>query len=135
MSEDVTIVILPRQTSFVTDTRAPPEVKPNHSPKLEFFTADSLTVQSGGQVKLRVFATDPDGDSPLYFDWEASASEIIHKGDTAVFNAKGVEPGQRDHKRHDKRRARWKHVPQRLFVTVTSSPSEKASPSPLDPAG
>ncbi|HEX5702260.1 MAG TPA: hypothetical protein VFX97_03475 [Pyrinomonadaceae bacterium] len=134
VSGDLTIVVLPRQFSPATATRAPPEVKPNHSPKLEFFTADSLTVETGGQVKLWVFATDPDGDSPLYFDWKASAGEIIHKGDTAIFNSTGVEPGQKiiNVTIND---GRGGSTSQRLFVTVISSASEKASPSPLNPEG
>jgi hypothetical protein len=133
---DLTIMILPRPTSSAPSTPSVTEVKPNHSPKLEFFTADNLTVEIDEPVKLWVFATDPDGDAPLYYDWKVSAGEIINKGDTAVFNTAGIDPGQKiiiltisD--------GHGGSTSQKLFVIVkekakkTAPPSPTASPDPL----
>lgn len=126
VSGDLTIMILPRQ--FSSATPASPEVKPNHSPKLEFLTADNLTVETGEQVKLWAFVTDPDGDSPLYYDWKASSGEIINKGDTAVFNTAGVDAGQKiitvtisD--------GHGGSTSQKLFVTVETNAKKTATPS------
>jgi hypothetical protein len=126
---DLTIMVLPRQTPSASSTPPVTEIKPNHSPKLEFFTADNLTVEIGEPVKLWVFATDPDGDVPLYYDWKVSSGEIINKGDTAVFNTAGIDPGQEiiiltisD--------GHGGSTSQKLFVTVKGKSKKTAVPSP-----
>jgi hypothetical protein len=91
---DVTIVVLPRQPPGNREASPPLASKPNHPPKLEAFTTDRVSFEPGQLVTLWAFVTDPDGDSPLYYDWRSSAGEIQHKGETAILNTSGVNSSQ-----------------------------------------
>jgi hypothetical protein len=132
----LTIMLLPREFQSGVGTGVSPTstpVKPNHSPKLEFFTADRLTAERGEEVKLWVFATDADGDAPLYYDWRTSSGEILNKGDTAVFNTASAEPGRQtitvtisD--------GHGGTTSQKLFVSIQQTGSKNVSPSPTPAA-
>lgn len=127
--DDITINVLPRASAgsrTESTSNAPP---PNHAPKFEAFGADKTSIQPGEPVRLWAFVTDADGDSPLYYDWRASAGDIQNKNETAILTTTGINTSEiiifltvGD--------GRGGRTSQRLFVKVRDLPAPAASPSP-----
>ena len=127
--DDITINVLPRDSagSRAENTNAvPPQ---NHAPKLEAFMADKTTIDPGDPVRLWAFVTDADGDSPIYYDWRASAGDIQNKNETAILTTTGINTSEviifltvGD--------GRGGRTSQKLFVKIRDTPSPAASPSP-----
>jgi hypothetical protein len=125
---DITLMVIPRQfANAPTPTGTPPP--PNHSPKLEAFGADKTTVEPGESVRLWALVTDADGDSPIFYDWRASAGDIQDKNETAILNTTGVTTSEviviltvNDGK--------GGRTSQKMFLTVRNPPVATSSPSP-----
>jgi outer membrane protein OmpA-like peptidoglycan-associated protein len=64
---------------------------PNQPPTTECLTT-TVDVASGGSIELRAKASDPDGDK-LNYSWTSSGGSVSGAGETATFNAAGVNAG------------------------------------------
>jgi hypothetical protein len=127
--DDITINVLPKDSAGIRteSTNYPPA--PNRAPKLEAFMADKTLIDPGEPVRLWAFVTDADGDSPIYYDWRASAGDIQNKNETAILTTTGINTPEvvvfltvGD--------GRGGRTSQRLFVKVRNTPVPVASPSP-----
>jgi len=125
---DITLMVIPRQLANASTVSSTPP-PPNHSPKLEAFGADKTTVEAGESVRLWALVTDADGDSPIFYDWRASAGEIQDKNETAILNTTGVVTPEviviltvNDGK--------GGRTSQKMFLTVKNPPVATGSPSP-----
>jgi hypothetical protein len=124
--DDITINVLPKDAAGIRpDTHLPP---PNRAPKLESFTADKTEIDPGEPVRLWAFVTDADGDSPIYYNWRASAGEIENRNETAILTTTGISTPEvivfltvGDN--------RGGQTSQRLFVKIRNLPVPAASPS------
>jgi outer membrane protein OmpA-like peptidoglycan-associated protein len=64
---------------------------PNQPPSVECLTT-TMDVASGGSIELRARATDPDKDN-LTYTWSSTGGSVSGRGETATFNASGVNAG------------------------------------------
>jgi|GEM_PF-6775978 len=126
---DITLMVIPRQLANAPTATSTPPPPPNHSPKLEAFGADKTTVELGETVRLWALVTDADGDSPIFYDWRASAGEIQDKNETAILNTTGVTTSEviviltvNDGK--------GGRTSQKMFLTVKNPPVATGSPTP-----
>lgn len=85
---DIPLMIRPTQAAATATPVTPAPA--NHSPKLEAFVADKTIVQAGENITLWAYVTDPDGDAPIFYDWQASAGDIQNKKETAILNTAGI---------------------------------------------
>jgi hypothetical protein len=125
---DITLMVISRQIVNGT-TAATMPAPPNHSPKLEAFGADKTTVEAGESVRLWALVTDADGDSPIFYDWRASAGDIQDKNETAILNTTGVTTSEviviltvNDGK--------GGRTSQKMFLTVKQPAIANGSPAP-----
>jgi hypothetical protein len=126
---DITIMVLPRNSAALRNESVSNLPPPNRAPKLEAFMADKTTIDPGESVRLWAFVTDADGDSPIYYDWRASAGDIQNKNETAILTTTGINSPEviivltvGD--------GRGGRTSQKLFVKVRDTPGPAASPSP-----
>ena len=127
--DDITIIVLPKDSAGNKTETVNSATPPNHAPKLEAFIADKTTIEAGEPVHLWAFVTDADGDSPIYYDWRASAGDIQNKNETAILTTTGINTSEviifltvGD--------GHGGKTSQRLFVKVKNTPAPAASPSP-----
>jgi hypothetical protein len=125
---DITMMVLPRDSAGNRNESANSLLPPNHAPKLEAFMADKTTIDPGEAVRLWALVTDADNDSPIYYDWRASAGEIQNKNETALLTTNGINTSEviifltvGD--------GRGGRTSQKLFVKVRETPAAAASPS------
>jgi hypothetical protein len=126
---DITMMVLPRDSAGNRNESANNLPPPNHAPKLEAFMADKTTIDPGEAVRLWALVTDADDDSPIYYDWRASAGEIQNKNETALLTTNGINTSEviifltvGD--------GRGGRTSQKLFVKVRETPASAAA-SPL----
>lgn len=91
--------------------------------------ADKTTIDPGEPVRFWAFVTDADGDSPIFYDWRASAGDIQNKNETAILTTTGINTPEvivfltvGDN--------RGGRTSQRMFLRVRNAPVPTASPSP-----
>lgn len=127
--DDITINVLPKDSAGIKPESTHNLPPPNRAPKLEAFMADKTVIDPGEPVRLWAFVTDADGDSPIYYDWRASAGDIQNKNETAILTTTGINTPEviifltvGDN--------RGGRTSQRLFVKVRNTPVPAASPSP-----
>lgn len=126
---DITIMVLPKDSAGTRSESAINLPPPNRAPKLEAFMADKTTIDPGEPVHLWALVTDADGDSPIYYDWRASAGDIQDKNEAAILTTTGINASEviifltvGD--------GHGGQTSQKLFVKVRNSPAPTASPSP-----
>lgn len=126
--DDITINVLPKNSTGSRTENINNDLPPNRAPKLEAFMADKTTIDPGEAVRLWAFVTDADGDSPLYYDWRTSAGDIQNKNETAILTTNGINTSEviifltvGD--------GRGGRTSQRLFVKIRDTPAPAASPS------
>jgi len=130
---DITMMVLPRDSAGNRNESANSLPPPNRAPKLEAFMADKTTIDPGEPVRLWAFVSDADGDSPIYYDWRASAGEIQNKNETALLTTNGINTSEviifltvGD--------GRGGRTSQKLFVKVRDSPAPAAASPSASPA-
>jgi hypothetical protein len=87
---DITIMVLPKQFPAKFGESPPRVQQTNHPPRFEKFSISKSLVDEGESVELRALVIDPDGDTPLYYNWTTSAGAIQYNHDTATLNTSGV---------------------------------------------